>query len=97
MLVGCLVGIWLFNVRQDIHVRASPIDPGSASAYMNEKLPPFRMHMQTHAKLPLFLHSLLLDFRGIVNMNWLLLKLKREIVMNPKSQAVISQTQPVIS
>ena len=57
--------------------RASPIVPRSAIASRNEKWPPSRMQMQTQAKLPLILHSLLLDFQQIVNMNWLLLKLNR--------------------
>ena len=37
------------------------------------------MHMQTHAKPPLILHSLLSDFHEIVNMHWLLLILNRVI------------------
>ena len=65
--------IWPYQLR------ASPIIPGSASASRNEKWPPSRMQMQTQAKLPLILHSLLLDFRQRVNMNWLLLKLNRII------------------
>ena len=54
-------------------VRDSQIVLGSASASRNDMWPPSRMQMQTLAKLPLSLHSLLLDFRQILNMNWLLL------------------------
>ena len=58
---------------------ASPVILGYASASRNEKWPPSMMQIQTLAKLPLILHSLLLDFRQRVNMNWLILKLNRII------------------
>ena len=60
-------------------IRATPVILGFAFASRNEKRPPSRMQMHTQAKLPLHLHSLLLDFRQRVNMNWLLLKLNQII------------------
>ena len=81
-------------------IRASPVV--QAFAFRNEKWPPSRMQMQTQEKLPLILHSLLLNFRQIVNMNLLLLKLNLIIYrcvfnVHPKHQLIASQTQPVTS
>ena len=56
-------------------LRASPVILGSAS--MNGKWLPSRTQMHTQGKLPLIMHSLLLDFWEIVNKNWLLLKSNR--------------------
>jgi hypothetical protein len=42
-----------------INCKSKPVIPGSASASKNEKWPASGMQMQSQAKLPLILHSLI--------------------------------------